>query len=109
MELIILNIGLTFGVLSKPLFAMMVVMALTTTFMTTPFMRLLYSPRRQKREFDEAARAEAIKVPGIHVVVPVSLAATARSLVRLGRGQMMGVDHNKGQSWVGASAAFSPA
>jgi hypothetical protein len=31
------------------------------------------------------------------------------SLVRLGRGQMMGVDHNKGQSWVGASAAFSPA
>lgn len=85
MELIILNIGLTFGVLSKPLFAMMVVMALTTTFMTTPFMRLLYSPRRQKREFDEAARAEAIKVPGIHVVVPVSLAATARSLVRLAR------------------------
>lgn len=27
-------------------------------------------------------------------------------LVRLGRGQMMGVDHNKGQSWVGASAAL---
>ncbi|HEY1498634.1 MAG TPA: hypothetical protein VGF88_03585 [Acidobacteriaceae bacterium] len=31
------------------------------------------------------------------------------SLVRLGRGQMMGVDHNRGQSWVGASAAFFPA
>ena len=31
------------------------------------------------------------------------------SLVRLGRGQMMGVDHNQGQSWVGASAAFFPA
>jgi hypothetical protein len=30
------------------------------------------------------------------------------SLVRLGRGQMMGVDHNRGQSWVGASAAFFP-
>jgi hypothetical protein len=28
------------------------------------------------------------------------------SLVRLGRGRMMGVDHNQGQSWVGASAAF---
>ncbi len=28
------------------------------------------------------------------------------SLVRLGRGQMMGVDHNQGQAWVGASAAF---
>ena len=85
MELIILNIGLTFGVLSKPLFAMMVVMALATTFMTTPFMRLLYSPLRQKRELDEAARADATKVPGVHVVVPVSLQATAPSLVRIGR------------------------
>ena len=32
----------------------------------------------------------------------------ALSLVRLGRGKMMGVDHNKGQAWVGASAAFFP-
>jgi hypothetical protein len=30
------------------------------------------------------------------------------SLVRLGRGKMMGVDHNKDQAWVGASAAFFP-
>jgi len=30
----------------------------------------------------------------------------AFSLVRLGRGKMMGVDHNKNQEWVGASAAF---
>lgn len=32
----------------------------------------------------------------------------ATSLVRLGRGKMMGVDHNKDQEWVGASAAFFP-
>ena len=30
------------------------------------------------------------------------------SLVRLGRGKMMGVDHNRNQEWVGASAAFFP-
>jgi hypothetical protein len=30
------------------------------------------------------------------------------SLVRLGRGKMMGVDHNKNLQWVGASAAFFP-
>ena len=30
-------------------------------------------------------------------------------LVRLGRGKMMGVDHNKNQEWVGGSAAFYPA
>lgn len=31
------------------------------------------------------------------------------SLVRLGRGKMMGVDHNRDQEWVGGSAAFYPA
>ena len=30
----------------------------------------------------------------------------ALSLVRLGRGKMMGVDHNKDQEWVGGSGAF---
>ena len=32
----------------------------------------------------------------------------ALCLVRLGRGKMMGVDHNRNQEWVGASAAFFP-
>lgn len=41
MELVILNIGLSFGVLSGRLFTMMVVMALVTTFMTSPLMQLL--------------------------------------------------------------------
>jgi hypothetical protein len=30
----------------------------------------------------------------------------AMALVRMGRGKMMGVDHNKGLAWVGASAAL---
>lgn len=30
------------------------------------------------------------------------------SLIRMGRGKMMGVDHNRNQEWVGASAAFCP-
>ncbi|MGA8743004.1 MAG: hypothetical protein WB561_17590 [Terracidiphilus sp.] len=30
----------------------------------------------------------------------------AMSLVRLGRGKMMGVDHNRNQQWVGGTAAF---
>ncbi len=32
----------------------------------------------------------------------------ALSLVRLGRGRMMGVNHNRDQQWVGATAAFFP-
>ena len=38
MELVILNVGLDIGVLSPPLFAMMVVMAFVTTALTTPLL-----------------------------------------------------------------------
>lgn len=41
MELVILNIGLDIGVISPALFSMMVLMALVTTFMTTPVLRLI--------------------------------------------------------------------
>ncbi|TXI04995.1 MAG: cation:proton antiporter [Rhizobium sp.] len=41
MELIVLNIGLDMGVISPPLFAMMVLMALVTTIATTPILKLL--------------------------------------------------------------------
>ncbi len=40
-ELIVLNIGLDLKVLSPTLFAMMVIMALVTTFATTPVLHLL--------------------------------------------------------------------
>jgi Kef-type K+ transport system membrane component KefB len=40
MELVVLGIGLDLGVLSPTLFAMMVVMALVTTFLTSPLLRL---------------------------------------------------------------------
>lgn len=41
MELIVLNIGLDLGVISRELFAMMVLMALATTMATAPVLRLL--------------------------------------------------------------------
>jgi Kef-type K+ transport system membrane component KefB len=40
-ELIVLNIGLDLGIISPTLFTMLVVMALVTTFMTTPILQLL--------------------------------------------------------------------
>jgi len=42
MELIVLNIGLDLGVISPTLFTMMVLMALITTFMTTPVLEWVY-------------------------------------------------------------------
>ncbi|HEY6249407.1 MAG TPA: cation:proton antiporter, partial [Candidatus Angelobacter sp.] len=40
-ELVVLNVGLELGILSPALFTMMVIMALVTTFMTTPLLDLL--------------------------------------------------------------------
>jgi Kef-type K+ transport system membrane component KefB len=44
MELIVLNIGLELGVISPIVFSMMVIMALVTTFATTPLVRWLTPP-----------------------------------------------------------------
>jgi Kef-type K+ transport system membrane component KefB len=46
MELVILNIGLEFGVINQALFSMMVLMALVTTFFTTPLLEMV-NPVRQ--------------------------------------------------------------
>jgi Kef-type K+ transport system membrane component KefB len=46
MELVILNLGLEIGVISPPLFSMMVLMALVTTIMTTPFLEWIYPAKR---------------------------------------------------------------
>jgi Kef-type K+ transport system membrane component KefB len=45
MELVILNIGLDLKVISPALFSMMVIMALATTFMTTPLLQWIHPPQ----------------------------------------------------------------
>ena len=57
MELVVLNIGLDLGVISPTLFAMMVLMALTTTLATAPALHLL---RRGKVEADSPLRAAVV-------------------------------------------------
>jgi nucleotide-binding universal stress UspA family protein len=44
MELVILTIGLQLGVINDTVFAMMVIMALVTTFLTTPLLHWVYPP-----------------------------------------------------------------
>jgi Kef-type K+ transport system membrane component KefB len=46
MELIVLNLGLDLGVISPRLFAMLVIMAVVTTLMTTPALQLLYRSKK---------------------------------------------------------------
>jgi Kef-type K+ transport system membrane component KefB len=49
-ELVILNIGLDLGILSQTLFSIMVLMALVTTFMTSPLLSWIYPERLARVE-----------------------------------------------------------
>ncbi|KAJ7130639.1 Sodium/hydrogen exchanger family-domain-containing protein [Mycena epipterygia] len=48
-ELIVLNVGLSAGILSQRVFSMFVLEALLLTFMTTPLVTVLYPPERRVR------------------------------------------------------------
>jgi Kef-type K+ transport system membrane component KefB len=62
MELVILDVGLDIGVISPALFSMMIVMALVTTFMTTPVLNLICP---QEMLGAEKARSESVSAaPG---------------------------------------------
>ena len=55
MELIVLNVGMDLGVITPTLFTMLVLMALVTTFATTPILRWVYPDRELLRETDGVA------------------------------------------------------
>jgi Kef-type K+ transport system membrane component KefB len=59
MELVILNIGLDIGVISPALFSMMVMMALVTTFMTTPVLSLI-CPKEMLQRVSEKPTTERV-------------------------------------------------
>jgi Kef-type K+ transport system membrane component KefB len=68
-ELIVLNLALEKGVISDALFAMLVLMALVTTFMAGPLLRLL-DPKNElgaplEEEFEEARRQSQAEFPAV--------------------------------------------
>lgn len=70
-ELVILNVGLQLGVLDGNLFTMMVIMALVTTAMTGPLLKLVYSDRQQQRDIAAAERASLGVVDSYRVLTLV--------------------------------------
>lgn len=63
MELVVLNIGLDLGVVSPSLFAMLVLMALVTTFMTTPLLDWFYLERLRRKGPSASAALYARRAP----------------------------------------------
>jgi Kef-type K+ transport system membrane component KefB len=54
MELIVLNVGMDLGVITPTMFTMLVLMALFTTFATTPVLRWVYPDSELLRDVDGA-------------------------------------------------------
>ena len=105
-ELIVLNIGLELGVISPLLFTMLVIMALVTTFMTSPLLEWTYPKRLIRLDVVEAEAehetytevTESIEsfVTPYRILVPVANPTTQKGLLQLA----VSIAFNYGQSAV---------
>ncbi|WP_017314752.1 cation:proton antiporter [Mastigocladopsis repens] len=91
-ELIVLNIGLSLGVISPLLFTMLVIMALVTTFMTSPLLEWTYPKKLIKLDVVEqepeetdvgASTREDSHTRPYRILVPVANPNTQKGLVQL--------------------------
>jgi len=79
MELVVLNIGYDLGVLSPEIFAMMVIMALLTTFMTGPALDLINWAFRSKSEIPQTIN----QISKYKILISFGNPERGRSLLRL--------------------------
>jgi Kef-type K+ transport system membrane component KefB/nucleotide-binding universal stress UspA family protein len=86
-ELIVLNIGLSLGVISPLLFTMLVIMALVTTFMTSPLLELTYAKELIRQDLAETADPPGLTpdrvLPTYRILVPVANPNSQKGLVQL--------------------------
>ncbi|NJP12228.1 MAG: universal stress protein [Leptolyngbyaceae cyanobacterium RU_5_1] len=80
-ELIVLNIGLSLGVISPLLFTMLVIMALVTTFMTSPLLEWIYPKQKIREDMIEAVGSEI--EPDYRILVPIANPNTQQGLIQL--------------------------
>lgn len=97
-ELIVLNIGLDLGVISPVLFTMLVIMALVTTFMTSPLLEWTY-PRQSMERTNLPTPSRPISSPsiqtiGYRILVLVANPTTQKGLLQLA----ISIAHNEFQS-----------
>lgn len=76
MELVVLNIGLDLGILTPQVFAMMVIMALGTTFMTSPSLSLIDRIFKKQHSKSEVNQKEKFRI-----LIPFASPETGRKLL----------------------------
>jgi len=91
MELVVLNIGYDLGVLTPEIFAMMVIMALLTTFMTGPSLDFINWIFRSK---NHTAPKELTQLSNFRILVSFGNAERGRSLLRLANGLVRKLNGN---------------
>lgn len=86
-ELIVLNIGLSLGIISPLLFTMLVIMALVTTVMTSPLLEWTYPKNLIKLDVVESEPAAEsgfdASQPTYRILVPVANPSTQKGLLQL--------------------------
>jgi Kef-type K+ transport system membrane component KefB/nucleotide-binding universal stress UspA family protein len=88
-ELIVLNIGLELGVITPLLFTMLVIMALVTTFMTSPLLEWTYPKRLIRLDIVESEAEIPIEalpeayIAQYRILVPVANPAAQKGLLQL--------------------------
>jgi Kef-type K+ transport system membrane component KefB/nucleotide-binding universal stress UspA family protein len=94
-EIVILTIGRGLGVISPALFTMMVLMALITTFMTTPLLTILYPRKMIDGDLagDVTREMMALATRERRVMVGVTDPITARPLLELAK-RLRGLDES---------------
>ncbi|MFM2285193.1 MAG: hypothetical protein RLZZ543_690, partial [Bacteroidota bacterium] len=90
MELIVLNIGYDLGILSPTVFAMLVLMALVTTFMTGPALSFINWAFKKEETF-QGESSSISSAPAYKVLISFGLASSGRKLFRLAT-QMYGLE-----------------
>jgi len=91
MELVVLNIGYDLGVLTPEIFAMMVIMALVTTFMTGPLLDLVGWLFKEKKETVPQQISEISK---FRVLLSFGNPERGKSLLRLANGMTRNLNGN---------------
>jgi Kef-type K+ transport system membrane component KefB len=81
-ELIVLNIGLSLGVISPLLFTMLVIMALVTTFMTSPLLEWTYPKHLIQQDVVEPITSSPVEAD-YQVLVPIANPSTQQGLIQL--------------------------
>lgn len=92
MEIVVLNIGYEMGILPKPIFVMLVLMALVTTFMTTPFLSLIQKIFPEKNLEEEYHKHQAKGI--FKVLIALGNPENGKSLLHVAKHVLDGVKNS---------------